>query len=347
MSLKLYGPVPGKTSFYRIRGSFLGVRVDRSTGTTNGKLAEKMLRDEIRRIEDEAMRGPAKPKGKTFIAGVKSYVLGGGDKRFVEPLVHHFKDIEMSEITQDRIDDAAFAIYPDATPATRNRQVHTVMSAILKANHIHIPIARPKGWRGAKRTFFFEPAEVEKLLVVASGQDAEFGLFLTYLFYTGLRLNEALSLQIRNLNLSEARAFIETTKNGLPRTVHLPVPLVAALANHPRGYDREGRVFRFFKGGRLYARLDKAAEAAGVVIPDGVSFHAFRHTYGAYLRRYGNLDTSGLVASGAWLSHDAARRYEHTDVNAAAKASEAFPKIQIFGSGSVASVETLSKQRVG
>lgn len=347
MSLKLYGPIPGKTANYRIRGSFLGVRVDRSTGTGNAKLAEKILRDEIRRIEDEAMRGPVKPKGKTFGEGVKSYVLGGGDKRFVAPLIHHFKDIEMTEITQERIDDAALTIYPDATPATRNRQVYTVMSAILKANRLHMPIARPKGWRGAKRTFFFEPAEVERLLVAACEHDAEFGLFLTFLFYTGLRLNEALSLQVRNLSLSEARAFIETTKNGLPRTVHLPVPLVAALANHPRGYAREGRVFRFLKGSRLYKRLDRAAEAAGVVIPDGVSFHAFRHTYGAYLRRYGNLDTSGLVASGAWLSHDAARRYEHTDVSAAAKASETFPKIRIFGGVDGAPVETIKKQQVG
>lgn len=347
MSLKLYGPIPGKTTNYRIRGSLLGVRVDRSTGTGNAKLAEKILRDEIRRIEDETMRGPVKPKGKTFGEGVKSYVLGGGDKRFVAPLLNHFKDIELSEISQEMIDDAALALYPGSTPSTRNRQVYTVMSAILKANRINMPIARPKGWRGVKRTFFFEPAEVERLLVEASRQEPEFGLFLTFLFYTGLRLNEALSLQIRNLSLSEARAFIETTKNGLPRTVHLPVPLVAALANHPRGYDREGKVFRYLKGSRLYRRLDRAAVAAGVTIPDGVSFHAFRHTYGAYLRRYGNLDTSGLVASGAWLSHDAARRYEHTDVSAAAKASESFPKIRIFSVGDVASVETMKKQQVG
>ncbi|MFN3078052.1 MAG: tyrosine-type recombinase/integrase, partial [Alphaproteobacteria bacterium] len=144
---------------------------------------------------------------------------------------------------------------------------------------------------------------------------------------TGLRLSEALTLQVRHLNLTDGRAYIETTKNGLPRTVHLPPPLVAAMSAHPRGYDRTGKVFRFSKSGRLYTWLENAAGEAKVFIPDGVSFHAFRHSYGAWMRRYGNLDTSGLVASGAWLSHDAARRYEHVDVSEAARASDMFPTI--------------------
>lgn len=329
--LKLYEPVPGRSAHYRIRGTLLGVRVDKSAGTANPRLAQKILSREIARIEDEALRGPPKPKGKAFGSGVETYLRLGGKTRFVAQLLEHFQDIEMEKITQDLIDEAAWRLYPNATPATRNRQVYSPMSAVLKANGFHIPIRRPKGWRGNTRTFFFEPDEAERLIATAIEQEPEFGLFLTFLLYTGVRLNEGLSLTVRNLNLNEARAFIETTKNGLPRTLHLPPPLVAAMANHPRGYDRQGKVFRYVKGSRLYRRLKRAAEASNVRIPDGVSFHAFRHTYGAYLRRYGNLDTSGLVASGAWLSHDAARRYEHADVTKAAKASNNFPSIRILG----------------
>lgn len=329
MPLKLQPPIPGKSANYRIRGTHLGVRVDRSAGTGDAKIAAKLLRDEIKRIEADTMRGPAKPRGKTFSQGVRTYFLAGGEQRFLAPLMKQFGDIELSQITQEMIDEAAVALHPNGTPATRNRQVYSPISAILKANRINLPIARPKGAKGATRTFYFEPQEVGRLISAASDDDAEFGLFLTVLLYTGLRLSEALSIQVKHLSLSEARAFVETTKNGLPRTVHLPPPLVAALANHPRGYDREGRVFRYVKGSRLYKRLEKAAGCAGVFIPDGVSFHAFRHTYGAYMRRYGGLDTSGLVASGAWQSHDAARRYEHTDVSSAARASDAFPAIQI------------------
>lgn len=329
MPLKLQAPIPGSSKNYRIRGTHLGFRVDRSAGTSDAKVAAKLLRDEIKRIEAAVLRGPPKPRGKTFAQGVKTYFLAGGEQRFLAPLMKQLGDIELSEITQEMIDEAALALHPNGTPATRNRQVYSPISAILKANRINLPIVRPKGAKGNARTFYFEPQEAGRLISAASEEDEEFGLFLTVLLYTGLRLSEALSIQVRHLSLTEARAFVETTKNGLPRTVHLPPPLVAALANHPRGYDREGPVFRFFKGSRLYKRLDRAAERAGVFIPDGVSFHAFRHTYGAYLRRYGGLDTSGLVASGAWQSHDAARRYEHTDVSQAARASDAFPAIQI------------------
>lgn len=328
MSLKLEAPREGKTQNWRIRGRHLGVRVDRSAGTADKRLAQKILRDEERRIEDDVKRGrSAKSAGPRFDEAALKYIQAGGEERFVLKLSDYFNNIALADLTQELIDDAAEQIYPTASPATRNRQVYTPVSAILKAARIKTTLERPKGSRGAARTFFFEPIEVERLIAVATKNDPEFGIFLQFLLYTGLRLSEALTLQIRHLNLTDGRAYIETTKNGLPRTVHLPAPLVAALAGHPRGYDRTGKVFRFVKCGRLYTWLQEAADEAKVLIPDGVSFHAFRHTYGAFLRRYGNLDTSGLVASGAWKSHDAARRYEHVDVSEAARASDSFPVI--------------------
>ena len=343
MPLRLENPRKGKTQFYRIRGAHLGIRVDRSLGVSDKRLAEKILRETIRKIEDDAKRGFDKPPGKPFYVGIKTYLASGGQNRFLAPLMSYFGEKPLEEITQEIIDEAAVTIYPQATAATRNRQVYSPISAILKANRISLLIARPKGANGKARTFFFQPGEVERLLTAATKQDPEFGLFLMFLLYTGLRLSEGLSLKVRDLSLPEGRAFIETTKNGLPRTVHLPAPLVAALANHPRGYDREGRVFRFSKCSRLYKRLQMAAGASNVMIPEGVSFHAFRHTYGAFLRRYGNLDTSGLVASGAWKSHDAARRYEHVDVSSAAKASDLFPSIQIFDGGELSIPPSVKK----
>jgi len=328
MPLKLEPPREGKTQNWRIRGRHLGVRVDRSAGTADKRLAQKIMREEERRIEDDVKRGrSAKSIGPRFDEAALKYINAGGEERFVLKLVDHFQKLPLSEITQEMIDDAALELYPTASQATRNRQVYTPVSAILKASRVKLALDRPSGSRGAARTFFFEPAEVERLLLAATNNDPEFGIFLTFLLYTGLRLSEALTLQVRHLSLTDSRAYIETTKNGLPRSVHLPAPLVAAMSAHPRGYDRTGKVFRFVKCGRLYTWLQEAADEAKVIIPDGVSFHAFRHTYGAFLRRYGNLDTSGLVASGAWKSHDAARRYEHVDVSEAARASDNFPVI--------------------
>lgn len=328
MPLKLHPPRQGRTQNYQIRGTHRGVRVDRSSGSPDKRASQKRLKELEREIEDGIKCGrAAKAAGPTFAGAVNRYLDGGGEERFLTPLLHHFGETPLAEITQEMVDEAAIRLYPRSSPATRNRQVYTPISAILKASRVKTLFDRPKGSKGTARTFFFEPAEAERLITVATKNNLEFGIFLQFLLYTGLRLSEALTLQIRHLNLTEGRAYIETTKNGLPRTVHLPPPLVAAMSAHPRGYDRTGKVFRFSKSGRLYTWLENAAGEAKVFIPDGVSFHAFRHSYGAWMRRYGNLDTSGLVASGAWLSHDAARRYEHVDVSEAARASDMFPTI--------------------
>ena len=332
MPLKLHPPREGKTPNYQIRGTYRGIRIDLTSGSSNEKIAKQRLKEIERDIDDRIKCGRiAKANGPTFVNAVNRYLNTGGEDRFLKQLVGYFGSTLITEITQEMVDDAAITLLPKATPATRNRQVYTPISAILKASRVKTQFDRPKGSKGTPRTFFFEPAEAERLITAATKNNPEFGIFLQLLLYTGLRLSEGLDLQVRHLSLSEGRAYVETTKNGLPRTVHLPAPLIAALSAHPRGLDRIGKVFRFCKGGRIYRWLDEAAREAKVFIPDGVSFHAFRHTYGAYMRRYGNLDTSGLVASGAWLSHDAARRYEHVDVSAAARASDMFPIISVGG----------------
>ncbi len=105
------------------------------------------------------------------------------------------------------------------------------------------------------------------------------------------RIEEALGLTGDRIDVDEGWAFIPRTKNGLPRTAFLPPMVVDALRRHPRGLNRAGPVFRFGKNGRLYLLLRLAREAAG--IDRSVTFHVFRHTWAAWMRRYAGLDTSG------------------------------------------------------
>src|SRR5258708_39879049 len=123
-------------------------------------------------------------------------------------------------------------------------------------------------------------------------------------------MSEALYKKVCDaVSIGESFAYIGHTKNGEPLAVHLPPEVVAALANHPRGLDRKGeRVFRFGKNGRLYNLMRKAKESAGL---DWVTFHVLRHTYGTWMRRYGGLDTPGLVGTGRGAGEDSVRRYTH------------------------------------
>jgi integrase len=301
--IKLVPPRDGMSKNWRIRGTYLRERVDQTTGTPDRKLAAKMLA----KVREEIERGTfSRPGAPTFADAALSYCQAGGERRFVMRLHDHFGETPLTRIDQAAVDAAALALYPRATPATRNRRVYSPVSAILKAAGVAEGLKRPKGARGARRLFWLTPEQASALLTAAQARDAEFGLFLAFLLYTGCRLTEALSLQVAGVNLTEGWARVLETKNGEPRLVHLPPVIVAALATHPRGMARVGKLFRFGKNGRLYTWLGEAARAAGVEIPQGVAFHAFRHTWGAWLRRYAGLHTTGLVATG--MAIEASRR---------------------------------------
>lgn len=320
----------GTSPYYSVRGTYLGIYVNRSTKASDRATAKKVLKQFEKDIERGRFTEEVK-KGPTFTTAAARYVRDGHDGRFLDKIAAYFGDTPLDQINQEKIDDAAHALYPTSTNATRNRQVHTPISAVLQHAGVDLRLRRPPEANGKKREFVFRQGEVEALIGAAMDREPEFGVFLTFLLYTGCRLSEGLGLAVEDVNLQHATALVRDTKNGTSRLVHLPPVLVAALAGHPRGLEREGRVFRYHKGQRLSQRLDRAAEAVGVVIPPGVAFHAFRHTWGHWMRRFGGLDTTGLVATGAWLSHDAARRYEHAVASEEAQRADLLPVIGAFG----------------
>jgi integrase len=325
MPIKLIPPRKGKTPYWYGKGSYLGVAVDRSTKAVRKSVAAKVVAKWEREIEGDTFAIKGEP---TFLSAAVSYANAGGDRRRgIARLTAHFGERPLREITQDAIDAAAHELYPNASPATRNREVYTPVSAILKHAGVRSELRRPKGARGRVLVGWLWPEDAERLFVAADKQDAEFGLLCRFLCYTGLRLTEGLRrFTIDSLRLSEGFAFIPKTKNGNPRPVHLPPHIVAALANHPRGLARPGEtVFRFHKGGRLYDMLRAAAAEAKVTLPEREAFHLFRHTYGTWMRRYGGLDTRGLVGTGVWDSEQSAGRYAHTVASEDAQRADRLP----------------------
>ena len=320
MPLTLVPPNTARRSpYYRVRGTYLGVRVDRSSETGDRRKAEAFRK----RIEDAIERGAfsAAPP-LSFAAAATSYMQNGGEARFLAPVIKHFmRDAKaVKDIDQAALDAGAVAVYPGATAATRNRQFYTPALAVLRHAGDERRFRRPKGAEGEQRRRYLQPDEFERLARAAAAQDAEFGVLLTLLCYTGLRLSEALRLTVRDLDLAESYAFCGKTKNGDPRAIHLPPRTVAALANHPRGLDREGRLFKWSKCGALYQLAAESYKDAGVD-DDGAPFHILRHTYGAMMTRIG----ADLTATGAWKSATAARRYQHFQTSEEARKADRLP----------------------
>jgi integrase len=324
MPLKLIAPRKGKTPNWSVRGTYLGHYVDRSTGSAERRVAK----DALAKWKGEIERGVyGQPTGPTFVTAAAAYMQAGKEGRrrgyIMRPLLLHFADTPLARIDQQAIDAAALALYPDASPATRNRQVYTPVQAVLKHAGVRLELRRPKGALGEARTDWLWPEQAFKLFKEADKIDPEFGLFLRFLTYTGLRLSEALNLKVADVQLGESFAFIPETKSGDPRPVYLTPSLVVGLERLVSERRRVGaRVFRFTKSGRFYRLFHDAKVAAGL---PRLRPHDLRHTYATWMRRYAGLDTRGLVATGAWRDSQAAERYQHAVTSEEAKKASLLP----------------------
>lgn len=335
MPLKLIEPRPGKTPYYYIRGTERGQYVDETTGETSKAKATARLREKREEIErGEHQSRKALKQAPTFLSAAEAYMNAGGEDTFLgkfdtekrmwsKGLIRHFLDAKLADIDQAAIDAAAIALYPTQTPATRNRQVYTPMSAILKHAGIEIAIKRPKGSQGKQKVTWLQPEQAFRLFD-AAGFDPEFQIFLKFLCYTGCRLSDALKLTTDRLSLQDGFAYFEETKNDDPRGAHLPPELVADLAAHPMGFDRPGKVFRFRKNGRLYNLFKKAKEGAGD-LPPKTTFHTFCHTWATWMRRYAKTDSRGLVGTTRWKDLKSVARYEHVVVSEESRKADLLP----------------------
>ena len=320
MPIKLLPP-KGRSPYYSVRGTYLGVYVNRSTKAGKRAVAAQVLKQ----IERDIERGQFSVKGEpTFASAATSYMNAGGERKYLRKLLEHFGDKPLKEIDQAEIDAAAASLYPGGTSATRNRSVYTPASAVLRHAGIKSLLRRPKGSSGSRATSWLWPEQAEAVFAEAEKLDKEFAALLITLCYTGMRLSEALNLTWDNVRLADGYAFIPDTKNGDPRPVFLPPVAVAAMGNlENTGHD--GPAFGFSKGGHLYSLLRVAAFKAGVDLPERSAFHIFRHTYATWMRRYAGADSASLIATGAWKDRKSVDRYTHTIVSEESKRAALLP----------------------
>src|SRR5512139_364435 len=135
MPLKLHPPRQGYTPFWRIRGTYLGIRVNRSTQTSKRALAVQALKQLEREIECGEFSERGEP---TFASAAAAYMKAGGERTYLKKLLEHFGDKPLKQIDQAEIDAAANVLYPTASGATRNRQVYTPINAIARRANISL-----------------------------------------------------------------------------------------------------------------------------------------------------------------------------------------------------------------
>src|SRR5690606_19308832 len=129
---------------------------------------------------------------------------------------------------------------------------------------------------------------------------------VVFLFSTGCRLGEALSLDWRNVDLKRRRVVFEDTKNDDDRGAVLTERAFLELANLDH---REGLVFPIPRPS-VYYPWALMCKAAGV---KNFRPHDCRHTWATWMRAEAGLDLRGLMQAGGWRDHKSVIRYTHVN----------------------------------
>jgi integrase len=309
-----------RSPHYIIRGTVRGCRIEESSGTGDKRVAEEIRARREAELLQQSIYG--RRAVVTFAEAALSYMENGGARRFLAPLIRHFATMPLGRIDQDALDQGARKLFPTASAATRNRQFYTPASAVLHHAARRGWCARPMIERpevAPERIRWLTIDEADRLIETMADHMKP---LVTFLFYTGARVGEALWLDWRDVDLGRAHVTFPRTKNGEARGVPLHQRVVAALANLPH---REGEVFRR-PDGRPYARPKSEADtSAGSRIATAFaggcrraritdfSPHDCRHTFATW-HYMANRDLGALQRLGGWKSIRMVMRYAHTNV---------------------------------
>jgi integrase len=282
----------GKTWHYR--GTVNRHRLRGSTRTTDKERAARIAAELEAREWKRHLDGPAAVL--RFSDAAALYVNARKPTRFLRPLLIYWKETPISQITAGAIRQAALTIYPEASAATRNRAVITVTAAVI--NHAadselcqRIRVKRFPTEKREKRAVTWD-----WVAAFMSSSSPHLGALACFMFLTGARVSEALSVQWHKVDLSRQSVLIAQTKTGEERRAHLPPALLAALANV--GGPREGRVFGYRTLQSCYHSWRRACVRAGIEV---LSFHSCRHGFATQLLRSG-VDVVTVAKLGGWRS---------------------------------------------
>lgn len=278
---------------FHCRGSVNGQQLRFSCRTTSRQIAERI------RTETEAKYWKGRFDGPgavlTFSDAVVLYRRAGKRAWRFHIVEDYWKDTPVKDITPSKVRDACRKLYPNASHAHWNRAVITPTTAVI--NHASaaemcgsIKVERFKVLR-RERT----PASWSWINAFQSASSPCLGALASFMFLTGARLSEALSVQWSHVDFGSKLIRIHQTKlGGDERLAHLPDPLLVALANLPG--KREGRVFKININPSFRRQWRRTCERAGIRF---LTPHSCRHGFATSLLQAG-VDVKTVAALGGW-----------------------------------------------
>ena len=297
---------------YYARGTVAGQRIYESTGL--GRRADAQAWANRRENQILQRHALGERATLTFAEAAHEYLMAGCEARFLVPILDYFgPDARVAEIDNSALLKAAAALYPDAAPATINRQLIGPVSAVIN-QAAENGRADPRKFRRLKargtRTRWLSPAEMERLIDAAGPHLVP---ILACMAGTGCRASEALGTTVKNWHPRTGEIWVPDTKNGHPRMLKMPArarDLILAAA-----VPASGQLFRT-PAGTPYSLAPRATpiktafmgarDKAG--LGSDVPPHTLRHTWATWFYA-ATKDFGGLLDLGGWRVADMANRY--------------------------------------
>lgn len=309
LSLYLRGDI------WHLRGSVAGQRIRKSTGL--GVKAKREAELYRARLEGQLLERHTLGRRATltFAEAALAYMEAGGETRFLGRILEYFGPMtKLAEIDTAAINAAAAALYPEASPATLNRQLIGPISAVFnlaaRDGLCERRIFRRYPERNT-RLRWLTPAEADRLIAAAAPHLVP---ALGFLLGGGCRTGEALRIERADFRPETGEAQIHETKNDHARVIRLParaidlvlsrpLPEIGAVLRTPKGAPY---VQRQAGGGQLAGAFTAARSAAGLGAE--VTPHTLRHTWATWYYAQ-TRDFGGLMDLGGWRKPDMANRY--------------------------------------
>lgn len=275
-------------------GTVAGRRLRGSTGTADKKLAERIAAEKEHRQWQRRLDGPG--AGLTMAQAFISYLDAGKSDRFIDKIAAYWRDTPVSDVTAGAIRQAAMTLYPNASNATRNRQV--IVPTVAAINHCaelewcsRIKVKRFKVTTKPK-----DFATAEWVAAFEAHASPHLGALCRFMFETGARVGEAVALTWADIDMHDKTARIRQTKVSVERDARLTPNALVALANIPSNRNPEERVFGYLGRDSVAQPWNAAVKRAGI---QKLNRHSCRHGFATAMLRAG-IDAKTVAKWGGW-----------------------------------------------
>jgi len=290
MSLK----IQRRGKIWHYSGTVAGRRLRGTTGSSDKAIAQRIASEKEQSAWNRRFDG--KGAGLTMAQAFIAYLKSEKSARFIDRLAAYWRDTLVADITAGAIRQAAINLYPKAGPATRNRQAIVPTQAAI--NHCaELDWCKPiKVKRFPIET---KPKKFATDAWVTAFQDnssAHLGALCRFMFETGARIGEAVSLTWHDVDLDKRKARIHQTKINDQRDARITPKVLAALANIPSNRCPADPVFQYSNRENVRKVWDAAIERAGI---EKLSPHCCRHGFATAMLRKG-VDVKTVARWGGW-----------------------------------------------